>query len=266
MALLGNVSQNQRNPQRHFGLLNAGTAFVQGNESGGWRQHGMTKNFSLHNGRPTGGDKTGYPSGRQHPYSWSMPFKPGGLAAIFTAEGVATASGSMAAGRNIVGTSNGVATATATLQLVVSGVGISNGVATVTGNLNAALGAAGTSDGVASTTATINALAWAVGASNGIATTSLVSYATGSMAGSIAPAITLEASTFSAYLLDEEDIETGLTLRQALRLVAAATAGKISGASGTTITIRNPVADSKDRITATVDVDGNRSAFSYDLD
>ena len=78
--------------------------------------------------------------------------------------------------------------------------------------------------------------------------------------------MTLEAAGFSSYLLDQEDIETGLTLRKALRLVAAATAGKISGASGTTITIRNPVADSKDRIVATVDVNGNRSAFTYDLD
>jgi hypothetical protein len=260
MALLGNTGLNARGPVRNFGITSPG------NERASWHQSGQTKNFSLHNGRPTGGNKTGYPSGRQHPYSWSMPFKPGGMAAIFTSEGVATASGSMAAGRNIVGTTDGVATADATLQLVVSGQGVSDGVATVTGNLNAALGAAGTSDGVASTTATINALAWAVGASNGIATTSLVSYATGSMAGSIAPAITLEASTFSSYLLDEEDVETGLTLRKALRLIAAATAGKVSGASGSTVTIRNAVADAKDRIIATVDADGNRTSISYDLE
>jgi hypothetical protein len=260
MALLGNTIQNHRNPQRHFGIVSPG------NERASWHQSGQTQNFSLHNGRPTGGAKTGYPSGRQHPYSWSMPLKPGGMAAIFTAEGVAAASGAMAAGRNVVGTSDGVATADATLQLVVSGQGASDGVATVTGNLNAALGAAGTSDGVASTTATINALAWAVGVSNGIATTSLVSYATGSMAGSIAPAITLEASTFSSYLLDEEDVETGLTLRKALRLIAAATAGKVLGASGSTVTIRNAVADAKDRIVATVDADGNRTSISYDLE
>jgi hypothetical protein len=267
MALLGNISANQRNPQRHFGLLSSGsTAFVQGNEAGGWRQHGMSKNFSLHDGEPTGANKTGYPSGRLHPYSWSMPFKPGGLASIQVAQGVATASGAMAAGKNAAGTSAGVATATATLQLVVSGAGTAAGVATVSGNVNAALGAAGTSDGVATASATIQALAWAVGTSNGVATASLVRYATGSLACSIAPAVTLEASNFSSYLLDEEDIESGLTLRQAMRLVAAATAGKISGASGSTVTIRNPIADSKDRIVATVDVDGNRSSITYDLD
>jgi hypothetical protein len=78
--------------------------------------------------------------------------------------------------------------------------------------------------------------------------------------------VTLEAAGFSSYLLDEEDIETGMTLRQALRLVTAATAGKISGGGTATITIRNAVADGADRIVATVDTDGNRTAITYDLD
>ncbi len=60
-------------------------------------------------------------------------------------------------------------------------------------------------------------------------------------------------------------VEPGLTLRQALRLVAAATAGKLSGGGSTTVTIRNAVADSKDRVIATVDSSGNQSAITYDL-
>lgn len=60
-------------------------------------------------------------------------------------------------------------------------------------------------------------------------------------------------------------VETGLTLRQAMRLLAAANAGKLSGAGTTTIVIRNAVADSKDRITATVDASKNRTAIVYDL-
>jgi hypothetical protein len=74
------------------------------------------------------------------------------------------------------------------------------------------------------------------------------------------------ASENATALLDlAAGVETGLTLRQALRLIAAAAAGKISGAATTTIVIRNAVADSKDRITATVDADGNRSAITVDL-
>jgi hypothetical protein len=151
------------------------------------------------------------------------------------------------------------------LQLVVSGQGVSNGVATVTGNVNAALNGAATSNGTSTVSGTMQALAWAAGVSNGVATTSIVSYATGRLVGSIAPAITLEAANFSTYLLDEEDVESGLTLRQALRLVAAATAGKISGEPGSTVTIRNAVADTKDRIVATLDGDKNRTAITYDL-
>jgi hypothetical protein len=50
-----------------------------------------------------------------------------------------------------------------------------------------------------------------------------------------------------------------------MRLSAAADAGKLSGAATTTNTIRNAVADDKNRIVATVDSDGNRTAITYDL-
>lgn len=65
-------------------------------------------------------------------------------------------------------------------------------------------------------------------------------------------------------IFDRTDgVETGYTLRQALRLMAAALAGELSGAATTTITIRN-ITDTKARITATVDSDGNRSALTLD--
>lgn len=61
-------------------------------------------------------------------------------------------------------------------------------------------------------------------------------------------------------------IETGLTPVQSLRLIAAALAGKISGGGTGTVTVRNAVADSKDRIVATTpDANGNRTAITVDL-
>jgi hypothetical protein len=39
----------------------------------------------------------------------------------------------------------------------------------------------------------------------------------------------------------------------------------VGGASGTTITFRNAVGDTADRIVATVDTNGNRSSISYNL-
>lgn len=74
------------------------------------------------------------------------------------------------------------------------------------------------------------------------------------------------AQEIADALLDRSGaIETGLTPRQALRLIASATAGKLSGAATTTVTINNAVQDSKARITATVDSDGNRSAVIWDV-
>ena len=59
-------------------------------------------------------------------------------------------------------------------------------------------------------------------------------------------------------------VDGTLTFQQAMELMLAALAGKVSGAAGTTITFRNP-ADTKNRIVATVDASGNRTALTYDL-
>lgn len=62
------------------------------------------------------------------------------------------------------------------------------------------------------------------------------------------------------------EIDPNTTGTQAMRLILAAVAGKLSGAPGPgTITIRD-TADTKDRISATVDVNGNRTAVTYDKD
>ncbi len=58
-------------------------------------------------------------------------------------------------------------------------------------------------------------------------------------------------------------VETGVTVRQALRVMLAALAGKASGLATTTAVYRN-TPDTKDRITATVDSNGNRSAVTLD--
>jgi hypothetical protein len=70
------------------------------------------------------------------------------------------------------------------------------------------------------------------------------------------------AGQVAATVLAAGDID-GYTLEQTLKLCLAALAGKLSGAATTTITIR-AADDSKARITATVDADGNRSAVILD--
>lgn len=66
-------------------------------------------------------------------------------------------------------------------------------------------------------------------------------------------------------VLDTSLVETGLTVRQALKLMTAAMAGKISGADTATVRIRSAVADDKERITAAVDGSGNRTGITVDL-
>ena len=58
-------------------------------------------------------------------------------------------------------------------------------------------------------------------------------------------------------------VETGMTVREALRIILASAGGKLSGANTTTVTVRNP-GDTKNRIVATVDEHGNRSAVTLD--
>lgn len=97
--------------------------------------------------------------------------------------------------------------------------------------------------------------------------------------GSVAAGVTLAADALDATaiaasganeiadaLLDRADaVETGLTPRQAWRLEVAAAAGVLGGAATTTVTINNAVANTKPRITATVDADGNRTAVVTDV-
>lgn len=78
------------------------------------------------------------------------------------------------------------------------------------------------------------------------------------------PSNTALANAIADALLDRTSgIESSFTLRQALRLILAASAGKLSGAATTSVVIRD-VNDTKNRITAIVDADGNRSAVTTD--
>lgn len=74
----------------------------------------------------------------------------------------------------------------------------------------------------------------------------------------------MENGAVDAILDRAAGVEASRTLRQALRLILAAAANKLAGAATTTVTVRD-TADTKDRITATVDASGNRTAVSHDV-
>lgn len=67
----------------------------------------------------------------------------------------------------------------------------------------------------------------------------------------------------STLMTEPDTVETGWTLQQAIRIILSSAAAKLSGAGTGTEVFRN-VTDTKNRITATVDTSGNRTAITYD--
>lgn len=103
---------------------------------------------------------------------------------------------------------------------------------------------------------------------NPVVNAGTITFPTTQTLAAVGSAMTLtsgERDSIAAALLDLADaIESGITTRGAIRLMLSSLAGKLSGAATTTITIRN-VGDTKDRVTATVDSDGNRTAITTDV-
>ena len=267
--LWGNYSVLNKGPGRWLGGTStahaSGIGSAQVNTRANWGKTGARRNFAVTDGSTDAYELASMPGG-YGARGWLMPITAGGISSHYTARGVAEFSGSIAEGRNLAASFTGLAAFTGTGALVVSGSGTFAGVAAFDGNIIAALAASGTFAGIAAFAGTVLAKGNIAASFTGVGSFTAVRYATGSISGSFSPPVTLEAAGFSSYLLDQEDIESGLTLRQALRLVTAATAGKISGGGTATITIRNAVADGVDRVVATVDTDGNRTAITYDLD
>lgn len=73
----------------------------------------------------------------------------------------------------------------------------------------------------------------------------------------------VSASTIADAVWDEA-VDSTITARQSIRLANSALGGKASGLNTTTAVYRD-LADTKDRISATVDADGNRTAVTRDL-
>jgi hypothetical protein len=261
MALLQNGYRDFSSGVRIFGATASNNAYPSALHA----NRAFTSTMrNLTAGEGISSDLAGLPDGYRTRYAWMMAQKNGAMKSAKESEGAATATLTLSGGKNASGSADGVATATATGGLVVSGSGAAAGVATVSGNINAALLASGASAGSATATGSIGALAFASGAANGSATATAQSYAVGYLSGSIAPAVDLEAASFSTYLLDTELVETGLTVRETLRIAISALGGKVA-ISGNTVTFRD-VNDTVDRITATTDSNGQRTAVTLDAD
>lgn len=113
---------------------------------------------------------------------------------------------------------------------------------------------------VGSVTGAVGSVTGAVGSVTG----AVGSIAAGGIAAASFAAGAVDAAALSDDAIDailDEVVEGTTTMRQMLRVFMAALAGKAAGGGTTTLTFRN-IADNADRITATVDADGNRTAIT----
>jgi hypothetical protein len=199
--------------------------------------------------------------------AWVMPFTAGAMhsESLALGDGEFAADGQM--GLNAEGSASGVGSFEGTMQLVVSALAEIAGIASISANVRAALGAAAELAGTGDFDGAINAIGHILSDLSGSGSTDFTPYATGELSASIeiGSAAGLTAPQVAAEILDEQLVETGLTVRETLRLCISALAGKVSGANGSTITFRSASADHKDRIVATVDSSGNRTAVTLDV-
>lgn len=124
----------------------------------------------------------------------------------------------------------------------------------------------GTVTGQATTTSTIGGLYSISGTATGQATTSGAIRGRGNISASLSIGSRPTAEEINNALLDTQFVETGMTVRQLLRLLGATMGGKISGlgSTGGTAAIRN-TADTVTRVTAVVDANGNRTSVTRNL-
>jgi hypothetical protein len=206
----------------------------------------------------------GIPDGYRDRYSWHLPQTGGRISSRNEIEAVATLIGAGARGLNAESSITGEAVLSAVGQLVVSAIASITASGSVSANIVAALQAVAALAGTGSVSGTVDALAWAVAALEGEGSVSPTIYGTGTLAGDIevSAQVGLTAVQIAEEVLDSQLVETGLTVRETLRLCLAALAGEVA-ISGNTVTIR-AADDSKDRITATTDSNGQRTTIVLD--
>jgi hypothetical protein len=84
------------------------------------------------------------------------------------------------------------------------------------------------------------------------------------IASRAAPGDPMTLSTAAVDGILDEPVEGAVTLRQAMRVLLSVLAGKASGAPGGPIVYRD-VNDTENRVTGTIDADGNRSAVTLNV-
>lgn len=166
----------------------------------------------------------------------------------------------------VAGMNNGVIAndtfASSTLGLTISAV--SGAVGSVTGNVGGNVaGSVGSVTGNVGGNV-VGSVASVTGNVGGNVTGNIGGNITGSVA-SVTSNVSVSNTTLGYLFTIASGVEANLTLAHALQDIWAFSSGKASGGNSTTITFRN-YDDTKNRISATVDSNGNRTAMTHNYD
>lgn len=240
---------------------------------GGLSLGGMRNNYSQ-NGAIRNQFAGGYsqyqgtPRGYLAPYSWILPQKDGGIStsAGQMAAALANTSGTLGSGLPMSVAMSAELLSSEALGLIVALTAALSASGTITNaQLDASAGLVASMSASGQLTnvelGAIVSMVTALQASGNLTAESLVG---AFMEWNVGGPTALSPEGLAQSLLDDYDIETGYSMKEALRLILSALAGKVSGAETTTVTIRN-VTDGKSRIVATVDSNGNRTSLTYDV-
>jgi hypothetical protein len=204
--------------------------------------------------------KSAVPNGHLAPSAWFLPQVAGGMSSRGTAVITLTGAGNAAQGRNISGNAPITVIATGSAAAVAA----LAGAATITVSGSAQASAVFAMTGAASFAFTGSADPTAVANIAGSTTITVTGQAdpltlVWMIAEPIETALTADAI---AAAVMASAVESGMTVTEALRLMSAALAGKVT-VDGTAVTFRD-VNDTTDRITATVTSEGDRTAVILD--
>ena len=219
---------------------------------------GKLRGWSLNTSR-----QMALPMGNLAPSSWMLPQTGGGMSMRATGAGALNANliPTRPMSIDLTGAGDLEATAGLIVSMLLAMTGAGDLTATIEGRLDASVDFTGSGDLQADMSGFANMLVDMLGAGDLDAT--IAAY--GNMAIDIVVTGTGLSTANVGQAVWSALLEAGFTAEDLLRLAAAGAAGKLSGAAGTTIAVRD-VSDQHDIITATVDADGNRTAVDLDLD
>lgn len=239
-----------------------------------WFRHGAKRNFYSGEATVVGGasiaSKAAIPSGYVHPVAWVLAPKPGGMVsrALIRGTGDIPAT-NLAGGLNADAALDGAGDITnAALGLIASAVADLTGSATLAADILGKLDASADLSGSGDITAAMSALSDLVAALSGsgqIDSTSILD-AKGALSADIVVTGELLSTANVGAAVWQYLIENGYSAEEILRIIVSAAAGKVQDvdlAPGSPIRFRN-LADTKDRITSTVDANDNRDTVIID--